>query len=201
MARIGIYGGTFNPIHIGHLICAQEVQTTLGLDRVLVVPAGIPPHKPMANDPGSNHRLAMVRLATADDPRLECSSVEVDREGPSYTAVTLEILAADYPEDELTLIVGGDAAHSLPQWHSPSEILSRARLAVVNRAGFTPEAVTEQIEKIGDTEQVDFIVMPEIAVSSSAIRERVMRSLPIRYLVPDSVAGYIEVQDLYKGVR
>ncbi len=134
--RIGILGGTFNPPHVGHLIAAQEAHLQLGLDRVILMPAGIPPHKQhREQDPGPEHRLAMCRRAIGADERFEVSSLEVDRPGPSFTVDTLEALHTKAPDNELYLIVGGDVAAGLPSWREPERVLSLARLAVAKRRG------------------------------------------------------------------
>src|SRR4051794_32106083 len=119
VARIGILGGTFNPPHLAHLLCAQEAQTQLELERVVLMPVGAPPHKEAPDDPGAEHRLEMCRLATAKDERLAVSRLELDREGRSYTVDTLRAINASAPGDDLTFIVGGDMAPSLPTWREP----------------------------------------------------------------------------------
>src|SRR6059058_2054539 len=113
--RLGILGGTFNPPHLGHLVCAQEAYLQLGLERVLLIPARIPPHKPVDEEPGAEHRLELCRLAVGDDARFEVSDLEIKRDGPSYTVDTLEELQSQAPDSELFLIVGGDVAAGLPR--------------------------------------------------------------------------------------
>jgi nicotinate-nucleotide adenylyltransferase len=197
--RVGILGGTFNPPHIGHLICAQEAWLQLGLDRVLVVPAARPPHKDVEEEPGPEHRLELCRRAVEADPRLEVSSVEMDRVGLSYTVDTLELLHSQAPDNELFLIVGGDVAAGLPGWHEPERVLSLARLAVAKRRGTSRDAVDQALAGLSGGERADFFRMPRVGISSTLVRRRVRCGEPIRYLVPDAVAQYIEEHRLYGG--
>ena len=196
--RLGLLGGTFNPPHIGHLVCAQEALLAFGLERVLLVPAGVPPHKQVEGDPGPEHRIAMCEAAVAGDERLGISRADVDREGPAYTVELLRAMRAAAPGDELHFIVGGDMAHSLPAWREPEEVLSLATLAVAEREGVARDDIAEQLAGLrGADERVAFFAMPRIDVSSSLIRHRVAAGLPVRYLVPDAVAAHIGRHGLY----
>ena len=130
MARLGLLGGTFNPPHLAHLVCAQEAFVQLELDRVLWVPVFEPPHKEVEADPGVEHRIALCQAAVGDDPRFEVSRIEADVPARSYTVDTLRRLNESSREDELTFIVGGDMAHALPTWHEPEAVLALARLGV-----------------------------------------------------------------------
>jgi len=197
--RIGILGGTFNPPHIGHLICAQEAHVQLRLDAVLLIPARVPPHKAVEDEPGPRHRLELCRLAIADDERLRVSALEIERDGPSYTVATLEELHACAPESELYLIVGGDVARGLPTWHQPERVLSLSTLAVASRRGTARGAVEAALATLPGGERAKFFAMPRIGISSTLVRRRVREGLPIRYLVPDAVAAYIERNRLYGG--
>ncbi len=198
MARLGLLGGTFNPPHLGHLICAQEACDQLGLDRVVLLPVNAPPHKAAEDDPGVEHRVELCRLATAGDPRLGVSRVDADRPGPSYTVDTLRTLNERTPEDELTFIVGGDMAHSLPAWRDPERVLALATLAVAERQGVAREDIAERLSGLrGAAERVRFFDMPRLDISSSMLRRRVAAGRPIRYLVPDPVAAYVERAGLY----
>jgi len=199
LAHIGILGGTFNPPHVGHLICAQEALVQLDLDRVVLMPVGVPPHKEAPHDPGAEHRLEMCRLAVAKDERFAVSRLELDREGRSYTADTLRAIHEMAPGDDLTFIVGGDMAHSLPAWREPEAVLSLATLAVAERAGARREEIEERLTEVPGGEGVRFFDMPRVDVSSSTIRARVRDGLPIRYLVPDDVVRYIGARALYAG--
>jgi nicotinate-nucleotide adenylyltransferase len=195
--RLGILGGAFNPPHIGHLVCAQEALLQLRLDKVLFVPVGEAPHRAIEDDPGAEARLELVERAIADDERFTSSRVELDRDGPSYTSDTLRELRSRGPEDELFLILGGDQAAALAKWHQPEEVLSLASVAVVERVSWTRNAIGIKIARLKGSERVRYLDMPLIQVSSSAVRRRVAGGLPIRYLVPDRVARYIETNQLY----
>ncbi len=199
MARIGLLGGTFNPPHLGHLVCAQEALGALGLDQVVLVPVNLPPHKAIEVDPGVEHRVAMCEAAVAADERFATTRLEVDRPGPSYTVDTLRALRASAPQDELTFIVGGDQAQSLPAWKEPSGVLELARLAVAEREGVRRADVVERLDGLpGAAERVLFFDMPRIDISSSLVRRRAAAGRSVRYLVPDAVAAYIEREALYR---
>ena len=195
--RVGILGGAFNPPHIGHLVCAQEALLQLELDKVVFVPVGQAPHRDIEEDPGAEARLELVELAVADDDRFESSRLELDREGPSYTSDTLRDLRSAAPEDEHFLILGGDQAAGLATWHEPEEVLALATVAVVERVSWTRNAIGIKIGRLRGSERVRYLDMPLIQVSSSAIRRRVAAGRPIRYLVQDAVAAYIEAAGLY----
>lgn len=198
--RIGILGGTFNPPHIGHLICAQEAHLQLALDQVLMIPAGRPPHKPDDSDePGPQHRLELCRCAIDGDPRFEVSDIEVLRDGPSYTVDTLSELHSRIPDSELYLIVGGDVAAGLPAWREPERVLSLATLAVARRRGTTRKSIDAALGSLRGGERSEFFQMPRIGISSTEIRRRVRERQPITYLVPDAVASYIDEHRLYGG--
>ena len=198
--RIGILGGTFNPPHLGHLISAQEAYLQLGLDRVKLIPARIPPHKPVEEEPGPQHRLELCRLAIHGDDRFEVSDVEIARDGPSYTVDTLEELHSSAPDHELFLIVGGDIAAGLPSWREPGRVLSLATLAVARRRGTPRAAVDQALSTLPGGERARFFRMPRIAISSTMLRERVRAGESIRYYVPDPVINYIDHHHLYAGV-
>ncbi len=200
--RLGILGGTFNPLHLGHLICAQEAHLRLGLDRVVVVPAAQSPHKPFDDeDPGAEHRLALCRLAAAADERFGVSSMEVERPGPSYTVDTLMKLHSREPDSELYLIVGGDVAAGLSTWREPEQVLSLAELAVATRRGTPRRSIDDALRGLSGGERAAFFEMPTIEISSTDIRRRVQSRKPIRYLVPEAVANYIDEHRLYGGPK
>jgi nicotinate-nucleotide adenylyltransferase len=196
--RLGLLGGTFNPPHIGHLVCAQEGIAQLGLDRVLLVPVREPPHKGIEADPGVEHRVELCRRAAAGDERLGVSRLEADVPGPSFTVATLRRLHDERPEDELTFIVGGDVALSLPNWREPEGILEMAWFGVAEREGVRRADIAERLAGLRGGERVRFFDMPRLDVSSSLIRRHVAAGRPIRYLVPDAVAAYIEQAGLYR---
>jgi len=194
---VGLLGGTFNPPHIGHLVIATQALAALGLDRVLFVPVNEPPHKAIDGDPGVEHRVAMCRLAVAGDEPLDVSLVDAEVPGPSFTVDTLSRLHDRCPGDQLTFLVGGDMALSLPNWREPAAILSLASLGVAEREGVGRADITERLADLG-TGNVEFFDMPRIDVSSSLIRRYAAAGRPIRHLVPDAVAGYIEREGLYR---
>ena len=197
MARIGILGGTFSPPHVGHLACTEAALSQLGLDRLLLMPVALPPHKDAGEDPGPEHRLAMCRLAAAGDERIEVSELEVDRGGPSYTVDTLRALHEASPQDELTFLAGGDMAASLPGWREPEEVLRLARVAVAEREGAGRDEVERALADLEGRDRVVFFDMPRVDVSSSAIRHSIAAGRPVGDLVPDAVGRYIEEHGLY----
>jgi nicotinate-nucleotide adenylyltransferase len=197
--RIGILGGTFNPPHLGHLICAQEAYLQLELDRVTLIPARIPPHKPVDDEPGPEHRLELCRVAVGDDERFDVSDLEIKRDGPSYTVDTLELLHSRAPESELFLIVGGDIAAGLPSWHEAERVLALATLAVAGRRGTSRAEVDEALSGLAGGARARFFQMPSIGISSTVLRRRVRARESIRYYVPDAVASYIDHHRLYAG--
>lgn len=198
MGHIGILGGTFNPPHMGHLVMAQEALDQLDIDRVVFMPVAVPPHKEAREDPGAAARVELCRLAVAGDERFAVSTLEVDRGGASFTVDTLRELHDLEPEHDLTFIVGGDMAHSLPAWREPETILRLATLAVAEREGVRREDITRRLDPLHDGSRVAFFDMPRIDVSSSAIRRRVADGRPIRYLVPEVVAEEIARRGLYR---
>ena len=195
---MGVLGGTFNPPHNGHVTSARYAYRQLDLGRVLLMPVRIPPHKTAEEDPGPEHRLEMCRLAAGGDHRLLVSSLEVQREGTSYTVDTLRAIHASDPGTRLTFIVGADMARTLPQWREPEEILRLARLAVAERDGAAREEIVAALEGVGAAERVSFLDMPPVDVSSSMVRERVAHGLAIDSLVPPAVAEYIQRHGLYR---
>jgi nicotinate-nucleotide adenylyltransferase len=196
VAQVGLLGGTFNPPHLAHLVCAQEALLQLGLDRVLLVPVGVAPHKAIEAEPGVEHRVAMCEAAVATDERFGVSRADVDRDGPSYTVDLLRALGG---ADELTFIVGGDMAHSLPSWRDPEGVLALARLGVAEREDVRRVDISARLASLaGAAQSVVFFDMPRLDISSSLIRRRAAAGQAIRYLVPDAVAGYIERKGLYR---
>ena len=199
MARIGSLGGSFNPPHLAHLVCASEAASQLGLDRVLLTPVAQPPHKEAEQDPGADVRLELCRLAVAGDERLGVCDLEVRRGGSSYTVDTLRELHAGTPEDDLTFIAGGDIALGLPSWREPESVLELATLAVAEREGAGREAVAARLrERFPDAPPPVFFDMPRLDISSSQVRRRVADGRSIRYLVPEPVAERIARGRLYR---
>lgn len=199
MARIGILGGTFNPPHLAHLVCASEAVSQLSLERVLLTPVAQPPHKEARDDPGPEERLELCRLAVAGDERLGVCDLEVRRGGSSYTVDTLRELHAQMPVDDLTFIAGGDIALGLPSWREPEAVLELAMLAVAEREGVSRGDVAERLRAhFPDAPAAIFFDMPRLDISSSQIRRRVAEGRTIRYLVPDPVGEHIARGRLYR---
>ncbi len=195
---IGVLGSAFNPPHLGHLALAQEALWQLDLAEVILVPTGEAPHKRIADDPGREQRLAMSRLAAADDARFSVSTAEVEREGPSYTYETLEELAREKGDTDLVFVMGADAAVGLESWREPARVVELARLAVARRSGVSDAEVSAVLRSLGaDQNQATMLEMPQFGVSSSAVRERAAAGRPLRYLVPESVARFIEEKGIY----
>lgn len=188
--RIGVLGGTFDPIHLGHLVVASEVFAALGLSRVILVPALQQPFKDSTGDAAPEHRLAMCRLATEADERLAVSDVDIVRGGSTYTVDTLADIATAHPGAELFFIAGADAVSRLSEWRNPARLMELARFVGVSRQGYP-----------GPTLPPPHVVVetPQVGVSSTEVRRRVRAGEPVRYLVPDSVAAYIAQNALYLG--
>ena len=201
--NLGVLGGTFDPPHIGHLMLAEEARLALSLSQVLFLPAGDPWRKAGRELSPPEHRLAMVRLAVGDDPHYAISTLEIEREGPSYTVETLTALHEQFGlETEFFFIMGADSLADFPHWHQPQRILELARLAVAERPEREDVALEEGLaEDLARAmrERVVWLRMPLIAISASAVRERVRRGVSIRYWVPPPVEEYIRQHGLYVG--
>jgi nicotinate-nucleotide adenylyltransferase len=195
--KLGLLGGTFDPPHIGHLIAAQDALQVLGLERVALVPAAVPPHKQDRPVTPVNHRLAMLRLALAGDPRLILETLELERVGPSYTVDTLRILAAR--GHELYLLMGTDQYAEFATWREPSQVRRLATLGVLRRAGEDAGA-GEFPDDVGYLPVRD-VPVTRIDVSSTLIRDAVAAGRAIRYLVPAPVEAYIREHCLYGGAE
>ncbi len=198
--RLGVLGGTFDPVHQGHLALAGAARDELRLEQVLFVPAGQPWRKTGQEIGGNADRLAMLRLALEGDPSFQVATLELERSGPSYTADTLEALAAQRRGDEMYFIVGQDALADLPNWVRPERILELARLAVARRPDVSAEALEEAQRRVpGLRERVVWLKMPPVEVSATEIRERVRRGQPISGMVPAAVESYIRERGLYRA--
>jgi nicotinate-nucleotide adenylyltransferase len=198
--RIGIFGGTFDPPHLGHLILASEARTQLQLSRLLWVLTSIPPHK--TNQPISqlDDRLAMLKLALIDEPGFELSSVDMDRPGPQYTLDTINLLAQIYPEAELIPLIGGDSLRDLPTWHNPVELAAVCQeIGVMRRLGDSIDLSSLEKEIPGISGKVRFVDAPLLEIASHEIRQRVREGLPFRYYLLPSVYRYIIEHKLYLG--
>jgi nicotinate-nucleotide adenylyltransferase len=194
---VGVLGSAFNPPHLGHLALAQEALWQLGLEEVILVPTGEAPHKRIVDDPGRELRLAMTRLAAADDSRFSVSTLEVEREGPSYTYETLTLLAQERGDRELVFVMGADAAVGLESWREPGRVTELARLAVARRSGISDAEVAAVMRSLAAEGRATMLEMPQFGVSSSSVRERAAAGRPLRYLVPESVARFIEEKGIY----
>lgn len=192
--RLGILGGTFDPIHYGHLAIAEEAAEVFALDRVLFIPAGMPPHK-RGERAGAAHRLRMVELAIAGNARFALSRVEIDRPGPSYTADTLRLLRADYPAAAFYLIMGADMALEFHAWRDPDGILAQAQVIAATRPGFDLAGLAA-LPTAGRFHLMD---APGLYISSTDLRARLRAGRGIRYLLPEAVAEYIRRERLYSA--
>lgn len=200
--RLGIMGGTFDPIHNGHLVAAEQAKGDLGLDMVLFVPAGSPAFKQDRDVTSAEDRFAMTLLATAENPDFIASRLEIDREGITYTADTLQVLRDHYPEEvRLYFITGADAILDIVAWHEAERIASLATLVGATRPGYDLEAARRVISGSAIPFDVFYLEVPALAISSSHLRRRVAAGQSVRYLTADAVAGYIRKHHLYEGVR
>lgn len=191
--KVGVYGGTFDPPHVGHLILAEAALEQLQLEKVMFIPAGDPWRKADRKVTPAIHRLEMTRLAVQDNEAFEVENFEVIREGPSYTVETLEILHDHLGHTaDLYLILGEDALADVPHWHQPERLVELATLAVANRRGVTmPELPFDRARVVP-------VEMPGIDISSTELRQRAAKGLSLRYQVPDAVLRYIDANKLYR---
>ncbi|MBI4551054.1 MAG: nicotinate-nucleotide adenylyltransferase [Candidatus Latescibacteria bacterium] len=193
-SRLGVYGGTFNPIHTGHLIIAQEVYDQFALDRVLFIPSARPPHKHNAGLIAPEHRYAMTVLATRDDPRFEVSDIEAERPGTSYTVETLRDLHRRHgPDCQVFFIIGADSLLEIGTWRDPDALFALCSIVVVPRPG-----VDIRQAPLPWRDRALIVQTPEVAISSTDIRHRVETGRSIRYFVPPAVEQYIREHRLYQ---
>ncbi|WKZ45606.1 MAG: nicotinate-nucleotide adenylyltransferase [Anaerolineales bacterium] len=196
--RIGLFGGTFDPPHLGHLILASEAQLQLELDRMLWILTPEPPHKLDQRITTTEHRLAMVQLAIADNPAFELSRVELDRPGPHYTVDTIKLIAEQNPNAELVPIIGGDSLNDLPKWHKPKELLYACHWVGVMRRPHEESSLDElERELPGITSKVHYVDAPLLEIASREIRSRIAEGKSVRYYLPTSVYDYIKQYHLY----
>ena len=191
--RIGLYGGTFDPIHLGHLRAAETAREGLGLDLVAFLPAAVPPHRD-APPRAAADRLEMARLATASHPRFEAWDAELRRPGPSYTVETVAALLSERPSDSFVLVVGADTWPEMTSWREPQRLLSLVEVAVVDRPGYDGPALGAPFPGARGVTRVEG---PSLPISATTIRELARRGRSVRYLVPDAVADYILERRLY----
>ena len=196
--RLGLYGGTFDPIHLGHLILAESCREACGLDRVWFVVAGIPPHKP-GDRTSVDHRIEMARIAVAGHSAFEVSEIETQRPGPHYSVETLEAIQRDRPDDDLFFLIGADSLVDLPHWRSPARIGELATLVVVNRPGIPLPAPATLREALGpNARPIIEVTVPPIGIASNDLRRRRKEGRSIRFQVPRGVEAYIDEHGLYR---
>jgi len=196
--KIGLMGGTFDPVHFGHLLIAEVARMEFGLDRVVWLPAASPPHKQGKEISAAEHRYAMVLVATAGHPQFEVSRMELERAGASYTIDTLEAFREREPGAELFFITGADAILEILTWYRHAEVVQASRFIAVTRPGYDLERLKTVLPP-AYLERIHPITAPEVDISSTEIRRRVREGEPVRYLLPESVRVYLEKYGLYRG--
>ena len=197
--RLGVFGGTFNPPHIGHSILAAEACADLTLDCLLWVLTPIPPHKLDQTITSLDHRLAMLELAISGNEDFQLSRVEMDRPGPHYMVDTLRLLAGQHPSADLVLLIGGDSLHDLPSWHRPADLVAACQeIGVMRRPGDSVDLALLERSLPGAQAKVRFVDAPLLEISSSEIRRRVREKQPFRYFLSPSVYEYIQEHNLYR---
>ena len=198
--RVGVLGGTFDPIHIGHLVSAEEAWVELKLERVVFIPAGLPPHKLDHVMSPVEHRLAMVELAIASNPHFAVSRIDIDRFGPCYTVDTIELLRDEWgPGVKIYFIMGSDSLLDILTWHNPRRLIRLCRFAVVSRPGYQVDLDELDALLPGVASRVHMLNAPQLAISSTDIQRRVREGLPIKYQVPKAVEDYIYQHKLYQN--
>lgn len=197
--KIGIMGGTFNPIHYGHLFLAENAYEQVQLDHILFMPSNHPPHKKDVQIMSSNDRVTMVKLAIEDNPHFLLSELEVHREGMTYTVDTLTEMTREQAEDEFYFIVGADSLINMPKWKNPLEVFKLCTIIAANREAMNRERLELQVEYLKKEygARIILIDIPTIDISSRHIRERIQYGQSIRYYVPEKVAEYIKKQGLF----
>ncbi len=197
--RLGVFGGTFDPIHFGHLRIAEEARERLALDRVLFIPAQVSPFKTGEQVSSGAHRAEMIRIATQGNPGFALSTFEIERPGPSFTVETLRHLRAEDPAAELFFLTGTDALAGLPRWHQPGALLELAKFVAVTRPGVSEEEVQAALSALPVDwhGRITFMRMPGLDISATDIRARVRAGRSIRYLTPLGVVEYVWAQGLY----
>jgi nicotinate-nucleotide adenylyltransferase len=199
MNKVGIMGGTFNPIHNGHLFLAEQAYEQLGLDKCLFMPSKNPPHKKEQEITSSEHRLNMVRLAIRDNPHFEASTIELDREGMTYTADTLKLLTSKHPNTEYYFIVGADSLLQMPQWKDPQTVFRLSTIAAAGRNHLSEDILNQQIRGLKEEYDARIILlqMPDLEISSADIRDRIADGKSVRYYLPEQVTVYIKCHGLF----
>ena len=186
--QVGILGGTFNPVHLAHLVMADQAGKNLGLDEVYLMPSYQPPHVDEKKTIDASHRLKMLELAIADNPFLKIETIELTRKGKSYTYDTMKALTQNNPETDYYFIIGGDMVEYLPKWYKIDELVTMVNFVGIQRTGYTTETPYPVI----------WVDVPEIDISSTKIRQKIQQGCSVRYLVPDKVIDYIQKEGLYQ---
>lgn len=195
MRKIGIMGGTFDPIHVGHLMIAEAVWDEYNLEKILFIPSANPPHKDSVMT-SAKHRFNMTLLATCSNPHFEVSSIEMERTGPSYTIDTIRVLRKLYGDDaELYFIIGADCIEELPTWHQIDELLKMCNFVVTKRPNYTPDLTI--IEQNYTDYNMHILETPELEISSTNIRQRIKKGYSIQYITTEQVQQYIRKEELY----
>lgn len=199
-ARIAVMGGTFDPIHYGHLVTAEAAMQEYSLERVLFIPSGRPPHKTDKQISSTEDRYLMTELATETNPRFFCSRIEIDRTGYTYTIDTIHELQVMYPETDIYFITGADAFSEIVTWKNAEELLNSCHFVAATRPGYSRKEAIPQIEALLNrhTERLHYLEVPALSISSSDIRERVRQGRTIKYLLPEAVETYILKHELYR---
>jgi nicotinate-nucleotide adenylyltransferase len=203
MKKVGIMGGSFNPIHYGHLLLAECAYEQLGLQRILFMPLREPPHKNSAELASGDHRANMVKLAIKDNPHFKISMLELSRNGTTYTADSLSILKEENPKTEYYFIVGADSFFALQNWRDPQRIFDLCTVVVAGRDLVPKNKMKQQLDFLQESydARVAFIDMPAVGISSAMIRSRIAANKSIKYFVPGEVEDYIRELHLYEEVK
>lgn len=197
--RIGLMGGTFNPIHLGHLLISEYIRETFPLDKIIFIPSGNPPHKDLNLIVNAHHRYNMVELAIKDNPFFAISDIEVIRKGKSYTIDTIDEIKKNYPDDSIYFIIGGDSLSNLSTWKDYETLLKKTNFILIDRHGFEENKLTRYIKELEDKygANIDYMDGPEIEISSTLIRENLINGKSIKYMVTKDVEDYIYNNSLY----
>lgn len=196
--RLGLFGGTFDPVHLGHLILAEACLEACPLDCVWFVVAGEPPHKRNGVRTPVNDRIEMARIAIAGNPRFAVSEIEAKRPGPHYSVDTLRQVAAERPDDELFFLIGADSLRDLPSWREPAQVAALATIVVVNRPGIDLASMAAPPDLGPGTRPIRYVDVPPIGIASTDLRRRAAEGRSLRYQVPRGVEAFIAAQKLYR---
>ena len=200
MKKVGIMGGTFNPIHYGHLFLAENAYEQLGLDKIIFMPSKNPPHKDKPDEITQQQRVEMITLAIKDNPHFELSSLELEREGLTYTADTMTILTKKNPNTEYYFIIGADSLFTMHKWMDPQTIFNLCTVVAANRDHYDPKLINQQVKGLQNMYGASIILidMPTMQLASGIIRERITSGKSVRYYLPDCVHDYIIKNHLYQ---